>query len=276
MNRTDTLRLMIIDDSREDIDYLQELCGSWSDGSTEFCHAENSTVGLARLDSETVDLLLLDLGLPESRGLDTVLRFREVIERIPVIVLTGLDDEAVAVRALQIGVQDYLIKGEFDQRVLFRSMRYALERHRLVSELSRVSGPDTGREYDGSRQGREASFPNMATVAGLFGSKPLSKSAPEKFEELAGQYGKILDHMLEVQLLKKRDESQERLSELADELGFLKSGPQDVVDIHGLALQKRLDKQNYKKSRAYLDEGRIQILGLMGHLVSYYRKRVVL
>jgi signal transduction histidine kinase len=79
-------------------------------------------------------VLLLDLSLPDAHGLDTVERASEAAPDVPIIVLTGLDDQTVALQAVQAGAQDYLVKGQFDATLLTRSIRYAMERKRLERE----------------------------------------------------------------------------------------------------------------------------------------------
>jgi len=81
------------------------------------------------------DAILLDLGLPDSNGIETLDSLLRFAPGVPVIVLTGLDDESVALKAVQHGAQDFLIKGEFDSSQLKRSVRYAVERKRVFSAL---------------------------------------------------------------------------------------------------------------------------------------------
>jgi PAS domain S-box-containing protein len=92
--------------------------------------AERLSDGLERLAGGRIDLVLLDLMLPDSEGLSTVLQVRQHAPHVPVVVLSGIDDEALAVQALQEGVQDYLVKGQITSNALLRSLRYALERSR--------------------------------------------------------------------------------------------------------------------------------------------------
>jgi DNA-binding response OmpR family regulator len=86
--------------------------------------------GLASLATGGVDLVLLDLVLPDSQGWETFRSVRLHAPQVPIIVLTGLDDESVASEAAQEGAQDYLIKGQFDGPTLVRSIHRALARHR--------------------------------------------------------------------------------------------------------------------------------------------------
>src|SRR6202035_4598402 len=82
-----------------------------------------------------VDIILLDLSLPDAQGLESIRRARAVAPRVPLVVLTVLDDESMASRALQEGVQDYLIKGQIDARGLLRALRYAVERKNMQEAL---------------------------------------------------------------------------------------------------------------------------------------------
>ena len=95
--------------------------------------------GIELITKDVFDVVLLDLSLPDSHGMETIIGFREQAPAIPIVVLTGLDDEQVAINAVQHGAQDYLIKGQVNSSVIMRSMRYAIERHRLQDELYNLS-----------------------------------------------------------------------------------------------------------------------------------------
>lgn len=94
---------------------------------------------LRRLRQGGIDVLLLDLNLPDSRGLATFERTHAFAPDVPIVVLAGIEDETVGVRTVQAGAQDYLVKGQVDGHVLIRSLRYAVERHRLLTALRNLS-----------------------------------------------------------------------------------------------------------------------------------------
>ncbi len=105
----------------------------------ELEHTEFLEEGLKKLDENTYDVILLDLGLPDSTGLDTL---KKVLEHSPeelVIVLTGVTDEETGVKTVQMGAQDFLSKGSFDGRVLNSSIRFASERFKLNQKLKDYS-----------------------------------------------------------------------------------------------------------------------------------------
>jgi PAS domain S-box-containing protein len=100
-------------------------------------HADRLGTALRMLSAEHVDVVLLDLGLPDIQGLDTLLALRRMSPDVPVVVMTGRDDEETALRALQEGAQDYLVKSVVDEGMLRRAIRYAVERKRAEADLHR-------------------------------------------------------------------------------------------------------------------------------------------
>src|SRR5689334_11755030 len=124
------IKVLLIDDDAEDASLAQELLTDVPQTSFSLECAERLSSGLERLRGGGFDVVLLDLALPDSQGLETVLQTRDQAPAVPVVVLTGRDDENLALQAVQAGTQDYLIKGQADQHALVRSLRYAVERTR--------------------------------------------------------------------------------------------------------------------------------------------------
>jgi len=96
-------------------------------------------VGLKRIAGGGINVILLDLGLPDSQGIDTFNRVRVQAAGVPIIVLTSLNDKELAFKAAQEGAQDYLVKGQLNGNLLFHSIRYAIERQSLIEELRVLS-----------------------------------------------------------------------------------------------------------------------------------------
>lgn len=129
---TTPLRLLLVEDNPGDARLMGELLKQAAGHGLVVAlqHAATLAAGIEHLRAGPVDLVLLDLGLPESQGLQTLERLRALVSPLPtVIVQSGLDDEDVAVQALQAGAQDYLLKGRVDAPTLARAIRYALGRH---------------------------------------------------------------------------------------------------------------------------------------------------
>jgi diguanylate cyclase (GGDEF)-like protein/PAS domain S-box-containing protein len=129
------LRVLAIEDSIDDADLVRIMLNKVRDPVFTVVNAQRLAEGLQCLREQTFDVVLLDLGLPDSAGIDAVRDVRRECPEVPLIVLTGLDDEEVALKALQMDVQDYLTKGQIDGNLLVRSIRYARERKRVIMEL---------------------------------------------------------------------------------------------------------------------------------------------
>jgi len=124
------IKVFLIEDSRGDARLIQEYLAEVEGLRFEVEGAERLAQGMARLSSGGIDVVLLDLSLPDSRGLDTFIKLHAAVPHVPIIVLTGFDDEVLAVRAVQEGAEDYLVKGHVNSNLLARSLRYAIERNR--------------------------------------------------------------------------------------------------------------------------------------------------
>ncbi len=129
------IKVLIIEDNPGDARLIREMLG---DGrSTRFSMecVDRLSTGLGRLAKGGTDALLLDLSLPDSQGLDTVAKAHAAAPDVAIIVLSGLADEDVALKAVKEGAQDYLIKGQADGHSLLRAVRYAIERKRTEKAL---------------------------------------------------------------------------------------------------------------------------------------------
>lgn len=129
------VRVLIVDDNPHEVRAMRELLSGT--GSFEVQSAQRVPAALEQLSACQTDLVLLDLGLPDSQGLEALARVRAAAPHAAVVALSGQDDQALAVQAVQSGAQDYLVKERMDGPLLARVMRYALERQRLLSELGR-------------------------------------------------------------------------------------------------------------------------------------------
>ena len=132
------LQVLVVEDNAGDARLLREMFSKEKPGSFELTHLLRMSEALLHLEKGGVDIVLLDMGLPDGHGLDTVRRAQAVAPGVPVIVLTGLDDEALAAEAMKEGAQDYLIKGQIESRALPRALRHAIERHRMQSETDLI------------------------------------------------------------------------------------------------------------------------------------------
>ncbi len=131
--------VLLVEDNPGDARLIQIELDELGERRFELCTVDQLGPALQRLERERFDVMLLDLSLPDSQGIDTVLRASGAMPDLPIVVLTGLDDEELAVTTMQRGAQDYLVKGCMDGRALARSMRYAIERKRAEVALREVT-----------------------------------------------------------------------------------------------------------------------------------------
>jgi diguanylate cyclase (GGDEF)-like protein/PAS domain S-box-containing protein len=126
---------LVIEDNLGDARLLREMFNEQGSQKTELVNVTSMSEAEKHIAIQQFDIILLDLGLPDAQGLEAVRRAHAAAPRVPLVVLTGLDDEAVAAKALQKGAQDYLIKGQIEPRGLFRALRYAIERKNMEEVL---------------------------------------------------------------------------------------------------------------------------------------------
>src|ERR1700730_15880799 len=131
------IHVLLVEDNPGDARLFLELVRETGADRLKLEHVTRLSTALDRLSRERFDLMLLDLSLPDEQGLATLTRTHAHAPKVPIVVLTGLDDEALAVKAVRAGAQDYLVKGRVDGDLLVRSMRYATERGRAVEALER-------------------------------------------------------------------------------------------------------------------------------------------
>jgi signal transduction histidine kinase len=130
------LRVLLIEDSPSDAALLQERIILSSDRSISVSIVQSLREAGESLANNHTDAVLLDLTLPDSMGLDTVRWARRVCSNLPVVVLTGVNDEQTGVEAVRMGIQDYLVKGQVDSLTIVRAIRYSIERKRFEEALA--------------------------------------------------------------------------------------------------------------------------------------------
>jgi len=131
---TKPLQVLLVEDNAGDARLLREMFSKESAGSFALTHLTRMSEAEKKLAGGGVDIVLLDMGLPDGHGLETLRRARAAAPDAVMIVLTGLEDEVLAAEAIKEGAQDYLIKGQIENRALPRALRHAMERHRMQAE----------------------------------------------------------------------------------------------------------------------------------------------
>ncbi|MBN2516093.1 MAG: PAS domain S-box protein [Deltaproteobacteria bacterium] len=133
-----SLKVLLIEDNPGDARLIRETLREINTTRYEMEWVDRLAPGLEQLEREVIDVVLLDLSLPDSHGLETLERTLPQSKEVPIVVLTGLDDEELAIYAVRNGAQDYLIKGDVNGTLLGRSIRYAIERKKTEVALQRA------------------------------------------------------------------------------------------------------------------------------------------
>jgi two-component system, cell cycle response regulator len=138
----DKITVLLIEDDQADIELFRECLLNNRRAEIDIIYANCISSAIDLLDNRSIDLVLTDLNLSDSQGIGTLTRIIEDKPEIPVVVLSGLDNENIAIEAVKSGAQDYLIKGQIDSDRLMRSIHYSIERHRLIQRIKAISISD--------------------------------------------------------------------------------------------------------------------------------------
>ncbi|MDB5924374.1 MAG: hypothetical protein JWN13_3310 [Betaproteobacteria bacterium] len=139
---SEIFNVLLIEDNPGDARLLQEMLAEEPVAPFRLHCADRLSRGMEMLSAGKVELLLLDLSLPDSHGLETFAKVYAHSPKVPIIVLTGNDDRALALSAVKAGAQDYLFKGSLERELLVRSMQYSIERKRYQEELEHHANYD--------------------------------------------------------------------------------------------------------------------------------------
>ncbi|MGA2619731.1 MAG: SpoIIE family protein phosphatase [Thermoguttaceae bacterium] len=151
------IRILLVEDDPDDVWVMRNLLGDRWDGPFELAHVELLSAGIERASEYPFDVILLDLSLPDSQGLETFFTLHAHAGDVPIVVLSAYNDESTAVKAVQAGAQDYLVKGQVDDNLLVRSIRYAVERtrrHRAEAALR-----DASEEFRAAKEIQQRLYP---------------------------------------------------------------------------------------------------------------------
>jgi signal transduction histidine kinase len=133
-----SVSILLVEDNPGDRRLIREMLAEASDVTFDVQYADRLQAAIEYLGQNGVEVVLLDLGLPDSQGLETLRKVYAQVSEMPIVVLTGLNDEMIGVQAINEGAQDYLIKGQVDTQLLRRTIRYAIERKQAEEKERRL------------------------------------------------------------------------------------------------------------------------------------------
>lgn len=263
-------RVLLVEDDPDDIEKLEKLITqakspSFSRGFELLC-AETLDQGQGYLAQGGIDVVLLDLMLPDSRGMNTLRQMQQTAPDVPIIVQSVLEDERVAVKALELGAYGYLPKAKLDTSLLVYAIRAALERQYQLAELEHHQQQQELEELEKLISGEIHSTPKSVSV------EPLYQRMPDVLEELRQRYGDFMEWALEERVYKVDHQLSMHLTNFAEQLGLLQASPRDLIELHTTTLKQKSQAVNRRKAQAYTTEGRFLLLEIMGNLTAYYRR----
>jgi len=261
-------KVLLIEDNLGDVRLIRETFAGVTRWPFEIEDAGTLAEGLECLAKRTVDVVLLDLSLPDAQGLEGVTLTRAAAPEVAIVVLTGLDDEGVALDAVRQGAQDYLTKDQIqDPGLLLRSMRYAIERQRLIAEVDQARRQ---RERELVQAGRNhqhfLAMTEGPTASGNQGSSPFDE---ELLNQLTGDYREIiLRYVLAVRI--REDRPSDDVRELAKRLIALRAKAKDIVRLHLSVVNPISERALPDEDRAFANDARLVLVELMGSLMDGY------
>ncbi len=260
------LTVLLVEDNRADARLLTELLDASPVGDvSHVATAGRLSHAIARLEANGIDVVLLDLGLPDSQGVDTVIAVRQAAPQTPIVVLTGQDD-TLAPQALRAGAQDYLVKGSFGDGLLLRSIRYAVERQLL---LERLEAQRIHERRDRDRRLLDAlSGSEDAVGRELLGRGGLEAEHPQLFEQLFEHYRMLVSLAVDgVTDIREGDP----FEPLVERLATLDADAGDVMRLHERAFAHDVAVGDPLASAPDEVAARSVFIEVMARLLNTYR-----
>ncbi|MBF0399909.1 MAG: response regulator [Magnetococcales bacterium] len=264
-NRGSVLRVLLVEDSEADRQLVME--SALSDDVVAYSHlpslslfpAECLAQALGQLALEPFDAVLLDLNLPDSTGLETLHRLRQQTPDVAVVVLTGMDDNAlIGAHAIRHGAQDYLNKQNLEGALLTRAICYAVERHRLWAEQERSR----------QRSRQEQEIQSLEQLSDRTPGKGLRALSLERI------YGEVVRNYV-ISTRERREKPREDVRALASRLVTMEAGARDVVLLHLKILRSTGHWTTAAEERAFSQDARLVLVEILGYLTDFYRERAL-
>jgi DNA-binding NarL/FixJ family response regulator/AcrR family transcriptional regulator len=260
MPQGEPLTILLVEDDPTDTALFKALLGHTSTFTQ--LHADSLRHAVEVLESQKVDIVVLDLGLPDSGMAATYTAMHDAAPDVPVIVLTSHDDAEAAYQALADGAQDYLVKNEVTETLLAKAIRYAIERHGAL------------RRQQHQRIEELEVYASLAPeLAGHAPASPLAETAPDELAAAVERYGAVLRHSVESGFSATEAELTVQIDDLAARFADLRATPRDLGAVHASALGALQGDMRADRFARYEDVARLLLLRFTGELANQYRER---
>jgi two-component system cell cycle response regulator len=238
------MRVLMIEENKDDIFLIKEFL-SVSDLATNLECVDCIEKGLTVLNEDDIDVVLLGLGLPGSRGLETLSRVSGKAPHIPIIVLTGYDDQRLGIESISKGAQDYLIKQEINSHILSRSITHAIERKRIEQELKNVN-QELISTVEELKEANRRILENQKSVIEEERLKALLEMSGTTAHELNQPLTSLLGH---IELIKLRKDNPLKL---AHHIDIIESAGKRIADIAKKISDLGLDEKKDSGSDSFI------------------------
>lgn len=255
--------VLLVEDNPGDAEYVTELLSQPSREMYRLVHAPRLSEAVERLRSTEIDVVLFDLHLPDSSGVDGLKVLREAAGRIPIVVLTAMNDEPLALACIDAGAQDYLAKEGVSASDLRRAIGYAITRIREAQVRELQESLERYRALSSATQ-------TTTVTAALAGSGAVSVRSQGVFSAVVDAYCGLLQPFLTGRtdrIIAPRP----KMEHLITMLGDVGGGPRDLLDVHIAAFDRTLGPDGAAQPGSFVQEARLLALEMMGLLVDYYR-----
>jgi DNA-binding response OmpR family regulator len=251
------VKVLLVEDSPTEVRLLEDKLAKVTLTTFEVTRAGKLAEALGKLNEHPFDIVLLDLNLPDSEELQTFTKVNRQNPEVPIVVLTGMNDEKLAIEAVSQGAEDYLIKRDTDHQLLGRAMAYAVERHRLQMERMSLLA-DQIRKKEREEQ-EQRSLEHL--------SETPRNMDPKTKELIIQNYTEALQSFI------TGDTKAPVLiaQSAADEFFKHKLSGKETVDIHLESVRVLTENLSGPDAQHFVEQSRFLIVGSLAHLTDLYR-----
>lgn len=254
--------LLLVEDNPGDVQLVQEFLLEQGRSGYRLVHVGRLQHALELVRTQEIDVVVLDLQLPDCHGVQAVSALREVAQQIPIVVLSGNESESVADACISAGAQDFIPKSEAKAPTLRRALGYAIMRRREAQLRASQAALANYRALSSDAQA-------TTVTAAMAGSGAIAVRSPQFFDGLVERYCSFFDQYLGGPV--DQPNLQHEKERIITAVGDVNGGPRDLVDLHVKALERVVTLDNESRGVGLVFEARLLALEMMGLLVDYYR-----
>lgn len=241
------IKLLIVEDNSIDKRLMEEFLLDVNDLEFEIVHAFRLKEAFNLLNLSNFDIVTLDLGLPDSHGLETFDRFQAAFPSIPTIVISGFEDNEITKTVIKNGAHGFLVKGSFDQDSLVKEIKLAINKQGFRDTVAnKISAKHkTPENSDKSNDIEKKSSPSFYTPKTLKANRLLERE-PEIFQELVTEYLHLIPVSSETNVILIKEKVAEFFEKNKEACAMLNLSKEDLADVHSVAVDKLnfIDKTN--------------------------------